>query len=106
MFNQEDYEDLLQCAKEDSTHIFHDVEYGYTVAWHRVGERAKDRMIEVSVAYCSPQEPKFLKKHGTYQVLHNFYDSKNTILMRVGDKNPAVIIERLRDIFRYTTQPD
>lgn len=94
-----EYRSLLDSALDNDIHIVHTnfVEGGYTFAWRRISQFAKGRMIEVSVAFCSPRD-RFCRKIGTYNALVKFEDGER-IQLPVGDADASIIIARLRQVF-------
>jgi hypothetical protein len=103
-FNQEDYEALLQAAKEDDIHLLHtfnqDPNYnkgGFTIAWQRAGEGKNTRMINVAISYCSPEDY-FARKIGALNALSNAY-SGQFIQLPINSEDSAEIVNRLRETF-------
>jgi hypothetical protein len=94
-----EYQELLDSALENDIHIVHQnyIYGGFTFAWRRMSDFAKGRMVEVSVAFCSPRD-QFCRKIGAYHALDNF-DKNLRIQVPVGDKDAALIVMRLRRMF-------
>lgn len=70
---------------------------GATVAWTRVGESTRSKMVEVSVAWCNPKDV-FCRRIGSFQALNAFYTG-STILLPIGDEDNSKVVAYLRAIF-------
>jgi len=78
---------------------------GVTIAYRKMNAYKNCRMVEVAVAYCSPQDI-FSKKIGTRKALDNFLTGKTIMIpaRSVGDDDG--IVAALRSIFWYTQNPE
>jgi hypothetical protein len=98
-FPQAEYESLLDSALNEGVHIVHcrtGRKGGATVAWRRVGDDARNRMVEVSIAFCSPKDV-FVRRLGTFNALNYFFDGA-AILMPIGSVDSAAINDAVRRI--------
>lgn len=91
-FPREVYDEMLEAALETGVHIVH---YrtgrtgGATIAWRRVSDNPSNRMIEVSMSFCSPRDT-FVRRLGTFQALTNFFEGA-TIMFPIGSKDSECI---------------
>jgi hypothetical protein len=98
-FPQAEYEALLGEALNGGVHIVHyrtGRKGGATVAWRRVGDDARNRMVEVAIAFCSPKDV-FVRRIGTLNALSYFFDGA-VILMPIGSTDSASINDAVRRI--------
>jgi hypothetical protein len=98
-FPQVEYDSLLDSALNEGVHIVHSRigrKGGATIAWRRVGDDARNRMVEVAIAFCSPKDV-FVRRLGTFNALNYFFDGA-TILMPIGSEDSAAINNTVRRI--------
>jgi hypothetical protein len=93
-FDKEHYKRLKQMAKQFKVHLVHQnltrpdrcpghLYNGLTVAYSPATELDNNRMIEVSVSYCAPED-KFKKKIGRYHALRKFFEENNYVHIPLG----------------------
>lgn len=92
-FNKEHYKHLKEMAKaykvSTITYItpaagYEGVGYnGFTVAYSPATELDDNRMVEVAVSYCAPEDD-FKKKVGKYHALRKFFEENNFIHLPLG----------------------
>jgi len=91
-FDKEHYKHLKQMAKEYKVHTlqyvtptnYAGISYnGFTVAFSPATELDDNRMLEVSVSYCAPED-EFKKKVGKYHALRKFFEENNYIHLPLG----------------------
>jgi hypothetical protein len=90
-FDKEHYKRLKRMAKQFKVHITQYVtppEYvlcynGFTVAFSPATELNDNRMLEVSISYCAPEDT-FKKKVGKYHALRKFFEENNYIHLPLG----------------------
>jgi hypothetical protein len=93
-FDKEHYQHLKQMAKEYKVHLVHEdltnnIDFssnlynGLTIAYSPATELDDNRMIEVSVSYCAPED-KFKKKIGRYHALRKFFEENNFVHVPLG----------------------
>ena len=81
-FPYDEYATLIQDAGDSGVHITHcriGRQGGATIAWRRVGEDSRNRMVEVSMSFCSPRDV-FIRRVGSYHALTNFFEGASIIL--------------------------
>jgi len=103
-FNFDDYHQMLEDVVQDQVHVVHvfDRDYpkgGFTVAWQRAASHKNSRMVNLSVAYCNPNDT-FIRKIGFYNAVNNLYNGKY-ISLPIGDPNSEIIVNRLVSVLGY-----
>jgi hypothetical protein len=91
-FDKEHYKQLKRDAKLHNVYTtildLSDTEWrpiynGITVAFSPATELDDNRMLEVSVSYCAPEDA-FRKKIGKYHALRKFFEENNYIHLPLG----------------------
>jgi len=91
-FSKEHYQHLKAMAKQYNARTlsyitpsaYAGINYnGFTIAYSPATERDDNRMIEVAVSYCAPED-EFKKKIGKYHALHKFFEENNFIHIPLG----------------------
>lgn len=77
---------------------------GVTIAYRKMNEHKNCRMVEVAVAYCSPQDI-FSKKIGTRKALDNFLTGKTIMVPARRKDNDDGVVLTLRDVFWNNLRP-
>jgi len=93
-FDKEHYKQLKQSAKQHGVYTttldlsdtagWEPVYNGITVAFSPATELDDNRMLEVSVSYCAPEDA-FQKKIGKYHALRKFFEENNYIHLPLGE---------------------
>ena len=105
-FDFEEYTALVEAAKADGVQVIHTFDKdnhkgGCSIAWIRdedyQGKVANNRMILVSVSYCSPKDY-FSRKIGGRNVLRNIYNG-NFISLPIASEDSADVVYALREMF-------
>jgi hypothetical protein len=74
---------------------------GVTMAWRKMSGTKNARMVEVAVAYCSPNDV-FTKKIGKQTALENFEAGMTVLVPARTDKNDDSIPFNLRNMFWHS----
>lgn len=101
-FDSDEYERMLDFADEEEVNIVHvrtGRTGGATVAWKRVHDDHRTKMIRFAVSFCSEKDV-FCRKIGTLFALSNFIDGY-TLYAPIGSKDNGETVRRLRNIVTY-----
>ena len=98
-FDFDSYFELLEMANVEQVHlVHHNLGFGgFSFCWQRCTEYPGNKMVKVSVSFCSEKD-QFCRKIGAFHALDTFFAGQ-LIMLPVGDQDSAVIVQRLRNIF-------
>lgn len=98
-FPYQEYAALLSDAEANGVHIVHcriGRTGGATIAWRRIGDDSRNRMVEVSMSFCSPRDV-FVRRVGSFHALTNYFEGAS-IVLPIGSVDTSDIHNAVRRI--------